>query len=177
MGNIFCSGDLHFSHTNILKYCSRNFTNVHEMNKELTERWNSVVKPNDIVYYLGDFCFGDPRPYVEKLNGIIHLIKGNHDKRDDYHKYFASVGYYTEIKIENNLRICCSHYAMRVWNHSHFGWLHCYAHSHGKLPGIGRSMDVGVDTHNFYPYEVSEIVEILSKKNIVNPVEEMEYTI
>jgi len=186
MSNRFLTADTHFNHGSgsvegapkgIIKYCSRNFSTVHEMNKALTERWNSVVKPEDTVYHLGDFSFGNYRPYLEKLNGQIHLIKGNHDKQNDYHIGFASVGYYAEIKIENNLRICCSHYAMRVWNHSHFGWYHCYGHSHGNLPGIGRSMDVGVDTHNFYPYSVDEIVEILSQKSIINPVEEIEYTI
>lgn len=35
-------------------------------------------------------------------------------------------------------------------------------HVHGKMPGIGRQMDVGVDTNGFYPYSWEEIKERLS---------------
>jgi hypothetical protein len=37
------------------------------------------------------------------------------------------------------------HYGMRVWPASHHGSVHFYGHSHGRLPGYGRSRDVGVD--------------------------------
>jgi len=39
-----------------------------------------------------------------------------------------------------------------------------YGHSHGRLKPIGKQMDVGVDTHNFYPYSVKEIVEEMKTK-------------
>ena len=32
------------------------------------------------------------------------------------------------------------------------------------MPGICRSMDVGVDTNNFYPYALEEIVAKLKDK-------------
>lgn len=35
---------------------------------------------------------------------------------------------------------------------------------YGSLKGIGKSMDVGVDTNNLYPYHLDEIIEIM--KNI-----------
>ena len=63
-----------------------------------------------------------------------------------------------------DLTLC--HFAMRVWPRSHHGMLHCYGHSHGKLPGWGRSMDVGVDTHDFYPYNIDEVVALLKDKPV-----------
>ena len=53
-------GDHHFFHKNILEYepIARPFASVEEMNEAMVERWNSVVKPYDKVYHLGDFCFG-----------------------------------------------------------------------------------------------------------------------
>ena len=53
-----------------------------EQENELIEKWNNVIKPNDIVLYNGDFCDCDVLnliQYVKKLNGQIILIKGNHD--------------------------------------------------------------------------------------------------
>jgi calcineurin-like phosphoesterase family protein len=49
------------------------------MNVALIENWNEVVSDNDVVYYLGDFCRGDPDPWMRQLNGKIIFIKGNHD--------------------------------------------------------------------------------------------------
>lgn len=46
---------------------------------------------------------------------------------------------------DNGKRLWLSHYAHRVWPAGHHGSYHFYGHSHGSLPGIGRSRDVGVD--------------------------------
>jgi calcineurin-like phosphoesterase family protein len=76
--------DTHFGHANIIKYCERPFSSVDEMNREMTRRWNSVVAPEDLVYHLGDFCFGGKGSvtrYRWFLNGHIVLVRGNHDTR------------------------------------------------------------------------------------------------
>lgn len=49
-----------------------------EQENELIEKWNNVVKPNDIVLYNGDFCDCDVLhliQYVKKLNGQIKYSK------------------------------------------------------------------------------------------------------
>ena len=56
--NIFFTSDSHFGHENIIRFCKRPFNSVREMNEELIHRWNSKVRPNDIVFHLGDFCWG-----------------------------------------------------------------------------------------------------------------------
>ena len=58
-GKIFWTSDSHYFHNNILKYCNRPFGSVEAMNEALVANWNSVVKPDDHVYHLGDFCFGN----------------------------------------------------------------------------------------------------------------------
>lgn len=63
---------------------------------DLILRWNSVVKPNDIVLYNGDFCdccVLDLCNYAKQLNGMITLIKGNHDRlpNEVYNAVFSSV--------------------------------------------------------------------------------------
>lgn len=80
---IFFISDTHFDHTNIIKYCNRPFKNVNEMNIAIVNKWNKVVRKNDIVYFLGDVTYGrhhHPIDYwFSKLNGKIFLIRGNHD--------------------------------------------------------------------------------------------------
>jgi len=80
---IFLIGDLHFNHRNIIKYCSRPFNSVEDMNKQLIKNWNSVVGKNDIVYVVGDFALCGKQKIIEigqRLNGRKRLVLGNHDQ-------------------------------------------------------------------------------------------------
>ena len=61
------------------------------MHEVMIDRWNSVVRPNDIIYHLGDFAFGRHNIKIaERLNGKKRLIMGNHDTYStaDYLSYF-----------------------------------------------------------------------------------------
>jgi calcineurin-like phosphoesterase family protein len=53
---IFFTSDTHFNHKNIIKLCNRPFTSIEEMNEKIIENWNNIVKPEDIVWHLGDFA-------------------------------------------------------------------------------------------------------------------------
>jgi calcineurin-like phosphoesterase family protein len=82
MNSIWFTSDTHFGHQNILEYEkeARPFTCLEDMHEALIDRWNSVVKPNDTVYHLGDLCFGRKNIAIaERLNGKKRLIMGNHD--------------------------------------------------------------------------------------------------
>jgi calcineurin-like phosphoesterase family protein len=91
------------------------------MDETLITNWNNKVKPSDIVYHLGDFCFLNKREDIlklrKKLNGNqIHLITGNHDGNigSPGNFGFASKHQMLEVKIEGCYITLC-HYAMRVW--------------------------------------------------------------
>jgi calcineurin-like phosphoesterase family protein len=77
--------DLHFGHANIIRYCSRPFPHdaVEEMDEMLIRNWNYTVTSGDHVVHLGDLCYGphakSPVEYLQRLNGSITLIGGNHD--------------------------------------------------------------------------------------------------
>jgi calcineurin-like phosphoesterase family protein len=87
--NIWVISDTHFNHADIIKFCDRPFETADEMNWAMVERWNSVVRPQDKVYHLGDVYMGGgfSRQYTEnlfsKLNGHKRLILGNHDNGKD----------------------------------------------------------------------------------------------
>ena len=69
---------------------------VFHMNETIIANWNSVVGPDDIIFHLGDFCLGGSAEWINvlnRLNGKIYLIAGNHDiknLRQNYTKYFES---------------------------------------------------------------------------------------
>lgn len=166
----FFTADLHLGHGKILEYCNRPFLNVAEMDYELIRRWNVVVGQDDRVYHIGDFTLRGVdafRDYASQLNGWISFLPGSHDRgwinHDGLGDRVKVLPPIAEIEIDKKHIVLC-HYAMRVWNRSHYGALHLYGHSHGMLPGLPySSMDVGVDTKPAYtPYSLDEILDALT---------------
>jgi calcineurin-like phosphoesterase family protein len=77
------SSDYHFGHERIITLSDRPFRDVQHMNEMLIKNHNAVVAPDDHVYVLGDVALGrfeDSIKYVGRLNGIKHLVVGNHDR-------------------------------------------------------------------------------------------------
>ena len=85
MKEIFVISDTHFGHANIIKYCNRPFADPMEMDEKIIENWNKTVRPEDIIYHLGDVYFGKKNPsnFHRRLNGRKRLILGNHDEGKD----------------------------------------------------------------------------------------------
>lgn len=168
MRNTFFTADTHFGHHNIIKFCSRPFANIEEMDEILVERWNNVVKVNDIVYHLGDIAWGSNGilQYVPRLNGEIHVIPGNHDRINQSNAFVFNKVHpgYIDIKVSNHEPVTLSHFCMRVWHKSHFNSWHLYGHSHGMLEPVGKSWDVGVDANDYRPVHLDEIRQIMKNR-------------
>lgn len=128
--------DLHFLHTNVIKFDNRPFDSIEEMTEILINNWNSVVSKNDTVYILGDFCWAKEDEWIKilnRLNGSKCLILGNHDLRHmtaKVKKYFTDIKDYKEIT-DNGRKILMSHYPMIFyksdWNRNIY---HLYGHLH-----------------------------------------------
>jgi calcineurin-like phosphoesterase family protein len=171
----FFTADEHYYHEKILGYCNRPFKNIDEMNEELIKRFNAVVGNDDTTIHVGDFTlskdFGKIENIIRRLNGDHIFIRGSHDYwRDDLpYVWECEILNNRNGEIEKNYIVAC-HYEMRVWPRSHYGSFMLFGHSHGKLAGEGKSIDVGVDTQHlpfhvpFSPYSLDEIREIMKKK-------------
>jgi calcineurin-like phosphoesterase family protein len=155
------TSDSHYYHRNIIKYQNRPFASIEEMNEGMIKNWNDLVKPDDHVFHLGDFSFGDTDSSQLILNRLIghkHLILGNHDKPRTLPKTgWESIDSIREISVKGHKVILC-HYAMRVWNRSHHESYMLYGHSHGHLPGTTQSQDVGVDVFAYKPVTFEQIL-------------------
>lgn len=170
---IYFSSDHHFGHFNCIKYCTRPFSTVEEMDEEMIRRWNEKISPNDTVYYLGDFTLKDrhfANKIISRLNGTIHFITGSHDWQWLNSDWMLQPtrgiweGPYISLELSETenpkypLVIALFHYPIAVWDRSHYGAWHLYGHVHHKdfiLPGF--AMNVGVDHHNFYPVSYDEV--------------------
>lgn len=157
------TSDTHLNHFKAIEYSNRPFSSLDDMNESMIQRWNSCVKHSDLVYHLGDFCFGkldDIKKMRYKLNGKIHLILGNHDYKNNIQRLadcFTEITPLKVIKI-NKMPITLCHYSMNTWDRSHYNSFSIFGHSHGNWKGTGKSFDVGVDGHNYYPWSYEEVI-------------------
>lgn len=152
MKNFFVS-DLHFGHTNILKFCSttRKYDSVEEMNRALIARWQEQVTEEDTVYILGDVFFtklDEALSIMIQLPGHKHLILGNHDKvirnNPELLACFESVSEYKTITIDK-IHVVLFHFPVAEFDKMHYGSWHCFGHTHGNYTHPGKAVDVGVD--------------------------------
>jgi len=181
--DIFFTSDHHFGHKNIIKYSKRPFEDVDHMTEELIRMWNEKVPPKANVFHLGDLFLCDrykAMKILNRLNGKIHHIIGNHDKwhrnaelkeRCIWNKHYYELSVHDEDALRGNKqKIVLMHYAMRVWNKSHHGNWQLYGHSHGSLPDDpnAKAFDVGVDCHNYAPISYNEVKKIMSTKEFIS---------
>jgi len=178
MQNLFLAADHHFSHLNIIKrFQFRPFAGVEEMELELIKRHNERVSKEDRVILIGDMFWRHCKhtdEILSQMNGQKHYVIGNHEealKWTSTDKLFVTVTESYKVDLEpfgykESKYLFCAHFAHRVWPKSHVGSWHAYGHSHGALADDPRakSLDVGVDTNNYYPYSIQEFAEKIKAK-------------
>jgi len=167
--NYWVTSDRHHQHANILKFMKNDgtlvrpgFSCVEEMDELIIENWNKEVKPNDIVYDLGDVTFGNYENYcttiAPRLMGKKRLIIGNHDrlKGTRLMDFFEKVDLWrsheqfgvimTHIPIEEKFfRGKCTH--------------NVHGHLHEKSLKSPLHANVCVEQTNYKPVNLEEIAQ------------------
>jgi len=178
---IYFISDTHFNHKNILEYEHRPFSSIEEHDNLIINNWNQVVKPDDTVFHLGDFCFGDneqAKEYFLRLNGHIYLIynRFHHDrhwkKQDIYWGKSNHLVYFLEpiyLFTHNEKILILSHYPQYIWDRKHYGSWHLFGHSQiDSIPDSIFCMNVSVTKIKYCPISFDEVEEIMIKKGEQN---------
>lgn len=165
----FYTSDLHIDHKNIIRYSNRPYSNIGEMKNKIITNWNNTVNKHDSVYILGDTCFSVKafEDVLTQLNGIIHVMRGNHDfnafMNANRHCKIDNVIFHTndimEIK-DNGRQVVLCHYPLFEWNGFYRNAYHCHGHTHSSI-GLSfreRAFDVGVDARNYKPVLLDELI-------------------
>lgn len=174
---IFVTSDTHFFHKNVIGLCNRPFSSVEEMNEQMVMRWNDVVSSDDHVYHLGDFSFGKPQETLEivrRLNGVKHLVLGNHDhvmEKGGIPAEFEWIKSMYDLKVGRDIRVVMCHYPILSWNRMNYGAFHIHGHRHCLGENKGRRYDVGVDGHDFYPLNLTILLDKLMDEPYLNKYE------
>lgn len=162
MANIYVTSDTHFNHKNIIEYCNRPYSSVEEMNKAIIDNWNSVVKDEDTVYMLGDFCLGGKEVIKElcsQLKGHKILIKGNHDhgtnttyKEAGFESIFGEQVIVYFEHLDKTI-----HFSHHPKEDAHY--LNLYGHVHDKPCDDEMHKCVCVELWNYTPVLLDDLVK------------------
>ena len=190
---VYFTSDTHFNHDKAFIYEARGYKNRYEHNDALIEKINEVVRPEDTLFHLGDFCLNITPPEFESILSRINCnniayIWGNHNSciRRVYEDAVATeygkdievypyavgkityLGYYKEV-IVNGHMIVLHHYPHQIFNQMQKGACQLSGHSHYTNPTTqvdypdNKILDVGWDGHG-KPLSFNEIQKIMMNK-------------
>ncbi|MHB1549880.1 MAG: metallophosphoesterase family protein [Vulcanimicrobiaceae bacterium] len=165
------TADTHFGHENIIRYCSRPYDRVGQMDFDLARRWNEVVGDDDLVYHLGDFAMGKPDrwpAYRAELRGRIILVRGNHDR---YLERVADAMRYEEVLINavvevEGVRCWLNHYPVASHDERYLKRptapgpydLALCGHVHDNWRVRDGVVNAGVDVWGFAPVRLEQLL-------------------
>lgn len=172
---IYITSDLHFAHDKPFLYEPRGFSSPEEHCETIIENWNSIIKPEDEVYILGDLVLTNTESgveYLKKLSGKKYFIIGNHENQRRIELYCKEAGL-----------ICCGYSTLLKYRKYHFYLSHFPAltsnydvdkplktrticlcgHTHTKDKfqdmNLGIIYHVELDAHNNFPVSLDNIIE------------------
>lgn len=166
--NVWLFSDPHFRHENILKFCSRPFKNVNEMDETMFNNWNDTISDEDVVLFLGDFVVGSAKLGMSKddaskllydnLNGEKIFLRGNHDTGVTTIPYHPNP---TMIISYNNYTFMLSHHPLELFTTNFL--LHGHIHNnHHKIRENKKAFNCSVEDINYKPINLNEVLKKLT---------------
>lgn len=179
---IFFTSDTHFYHHNIIKFEEgyHDFKSIRDHDEKIIENWNKKVPKDAIVFHLGDFALAGTSKIcntVDRLNGQIKLILGNHDEIKGLAKEkFFSIDKDLYIRVTDEdvqdgyQHIHLYHYPLISWPGVYHGAWCLHGHTHQTNYLHGKQLNVGVVNHNYEPLSYKDVKTIMNRlKKEPNP--------
>lgn len=168
--NTWFISDTHFNHEKIIEYCNRPFNDANSMNEKIVQLWNQSIKKDDKVYHLGDFGFGSKEQIteiVERLNGKIYLVTGNHDTRPP--QWYRDCGF---VEVYDH-PIIIMDYLVLSHEPLPFVMNQCYCSLYGHIHNSPlyktwgkNSACMCVERHNYHPVSLETIKKHFTEEGI-----------
>ena len=155
------------------------------MNETLIKNWNEVVPEDGVVVHLGDLATHLSRDLlialVQRLNGTILLMKGNHDDisllrgvRFRKETGLQVLGYTWTMWLDG-IKILLNHYPYLCYEGEYDGVWQLFGHVHSgqgtegfDIPRLEHLLpfqyDVGVDGNGYRPVTFRRLQELLGTK-------------
>lgn len=185
MTAVWYTSDTHFAHNLVAGL--RGFATPEEHDEQVIANWNAVVRPGDMAWHLGDVGLGNEARVLEmaaRLNGVKHLVAGNHDRcwsghRDARKRQRAWLGVFESVQAFAKTRIDGRTVLLSHLPYEGMGdhtaeerypqfrlpdlgeWL-VHGHTHSSLQIDGpRSVHVGLDAWGLRPVSEGDVAALI----------------
>lgn len=168
---VYFTSDWHLNHSpkwDVPLHETRGYTSVTDMNDDIINKINSVVRYDDILFNLGDFSLNcsenDLNSFISRINcQNVHLLWGNHNSpiskiyQREVSKFLTDrnitetlsiypfryknivfCGDYLEINVDGKI-VVMMHYPLDIWNYMKDGSYMLCGHSHYNFPRTQRN--------------------------------------
>lgn len=173
------TSDQHINDKNILQYQYDRTEIFGKTNKtiiqNLIKSQNCQVEPDHIVYMLGDFIvaenFNEFIKILNKLNGKIHLLLGNHDTllkniKVNLPNKLVIYNDILPLTLNNGYEIYMFHYPLLEQpNYYNSNTYHLYGHTHGRrFHPDKRALEISFNLYEYKLLSENKIIELLNLK-------------
>jgi len=161
----YFTADTHYYHYGICESTGRPFSNETEMADTIIRNYNQVVKPEDEVFFAGDFALCNDsnkvRDIVSQLKGKKYLILGNHDQMNSF--VYVDCGF---IQVHTSVTLHGSDTGARIVV-NHDPCIACLVrppsvlicgHVHDLFKRIKNVVNVGVDVWDYAPVSLERVM-------------------
>lgn len=165
---IYFISDLHFGHSNILKFERYEFNSIEEHDSYIMHTLERTLHKDDVLYHLGDFGFPseDIVSRWKELSCKKIGIAGNHDiPKNKYEKFFDE--YYTH-PIYITKRIVLSHEPIKCNDDC----INVHGHLHASTLNLSNHVCVSAYMVKYRPMSLKMIDKLVMKM----PKESSKYT-
>lgn len=157
---IFAVSDWHLGETRLDLLC-RPFVDPEEQTMRLVINHNTLVRPEDTVYVLGDLIRNKDSetylPQIARFNGRKILIRGNHDRKfsdEVLRPYFEEIIPEGEgVELSSPIPMFLTHYPTLAREDI----FNLVGHIHGAWKVQLNMLNVSVDVHHFYPVNLDRV--------------------
>lgn len=176
--DVWLVSDPHFNHRNILTFKqkdgspARPFKTMSEMNEKMIYEHNSVVKPQDKWYCLGDVFFGNRDEadlVLSRLMGHKRLIVGNHDTvygnpmKNPLQKYFEKIFLWRKW---SGMALLLTHVPVHesTLGEDRFSgedFVNVHGHTHNNGSPKGPYVSVCVEMTDYKPIHIEEVKRLM----------------
>ena len=141
--------DTHFFHDKMTLYCDR----PPDFNRIIINQWRNTVKPQDVVFHLGDVIWGSQDQLISVMNqlpGTKILIRGNHD-RNHSNNWFIKAGFAAVVEKVQVSGAILSHFpAALTAEEIERGYINIHGHFHNNPPEKWEKEQKKKITENHY---------------------------
>ena len=184
----YFTSDTHFGHSNVIRYCTRPFVDVIEMNRVMLSNMQQVLCDDDELYFLGDWCMN--LKYYSMIKDVpfkhLYFVLGNHDKSARLSKQIVADGIESQVSVVNEMTVRLdgrdfflvhrpvmgSDSMPTLCGHVHEKWRfqppgvelreYKYKDEHMVKTLKQPVLNVGVDQHDFRPISEEEVLEFFT---------------